>query len=116
MTLVDQIADSLEYYKDAEPIHLYIHMRATNGNINDPSLREAVAIFKTFGFNYEVADTYMFDFNLNNDWFTFDCPECFRDYGYSLPKVTSRKDIYALARFVEIVESNKIIVFIEEKD
>jgi len=109
--IVVSIADSYNYYKGTDPYHLYIHMRALDGTCNDPYLREAVDIFKSFNFDYEFADTYMFDFNLNNDWFTFDCPNCIRDYGFSIPIVD---DIEKIAHFVELVYSGKIIVFIEE--
>ena len=109
--IVNLIKESYDYYKDTEHYHLYIHMRALNGSIDDPYIRAAVDIFKSFNFDFEVADTYMFDFNLNNNWYTFDCPNCIRDYGFSILIV---EDIEEIARFVYLVQSNKIIVFIEE--
>lgn len=111
MNIIDNIKDAYDYYKDTEHYHLYIHMRTLNGSLNDPYLEEAVDIFKSFGFDYELADTYMFDFNLNNNWYTFDCPNCIRDYAFSIPVVD---DIEKIARFVNLVQSGKIIVFIEE--
>ena len=108
---IEVIKDSYDYYKNDIPYHLYIHMRALDGTCDDPYLNEAANIFKYFGFNYEFADTYMFDFNLNNDWYTFDCPECIRDYGFSIPIVD---DIEKIARFVELVYDGKIVVVIEE--
>jgi len=109
--IVINIADSYNYYKGTDPYHLYIHIRAVNGSFGDPYINEAVEIFKSFDFKYEIADTYMFDFDLNNNWYTFDCPECIRDYGFSIPIVD---DIEKMARFVELVYSGKVIVFIEE--
>ena len=111
MDIIANIKDSYNYYKGTKPYHLYIHMRALDGSIDDPHIREAVNIFKSFNFDFEVADTYMFDFDLNNDWYTFDCPNCIRDYGYSIPIVD---DIEKIARFVELVWNGKIIVVIEE--
>lgn len=108
---VNLIKESYDYYKDTEHYHLYIHMRALDGSIYDPHLREAVNIFKSFNFDFEVADTYMFDFNLNDDWYTFDCPNCIRDYSFSIPIVD---DIEKIARFVDLVYNGKIIVIVEE--
>lgn len=111
MNTIDDIKDSYSYYKGTKPYHLYIHIRALDGSLDDLYFQEAVDIFKSFNFDYETADTYMFDFNLNNDWYTFDCPNCIRDYGFSIPVVD---DIEKIARFVDLAQSGKIVVFIEE--
>ena len=111
---VEYLNESYEYYKERDAFFsLRFYIRGIKGRINDPHLMEAVQIFRDLGFHCDCGDTYLFDFDLDNNWYVFDCPKCIRDYAYSVPYTDSASGRKKLARFIELVHKSKIIVFVK---
>lgn len=77
----------------------------------DVNAMNMVRLFRSVGLEPDLCDTVPIAFSLNRNWWYAYSFKTFRDYGYTLPV---SKNIDALVEIVELVESNRVIMMVEE--